>query len=364
MASCSPIVQITSRPIRISPSTTPGQYTATLTSQVLLPGGNYLWSTDNPNMVGFSLSTPSTGPSADHVTLVIFAAFGKAKITLTDISPCSGSSASDSFTFSLTDDVTVVAWVNAAAVSLDYPPNSATDMVVNSLTNATTCAATLLLWSQAGQTGVGIGNNGLTNAERIFANEFLISQTGNPPPSTQTQNGNGAEYVASQNYRFRNRFQTFFEIKANATIDSSSLGILQREFTPDGVTPEPCSGLQLFSKAVEDNTNDALYATTDASIVYQLKENRLGPQGQAVNQYLNGPTGGDFTQTTPWIWSVIQFAADGTTRPWLSGSVNSNLQIFPAFQTYKNGELDALIFQGNLMTFIDLNATSQYRIPQ
>jgi hypothetical protein len=205
----------------------------------------------------------------------------------------------------------------------------------------------------------------MTDAERVFADEFLIANTGNPAPLTQTQTGNDSGYVSSQKYRFRNRFQTYFEVTPQGTISPSSLGILQREFSPDGVTPEPCTGLKLFSLPVEDNPSDAHYAiTSDGSAVYQLKENRLGPDGQAVNQYLNGPAGQDFRQATPWIWSVIQFAADGTTRPWQSGGISSNLQIFPAFQMYTNGEPGVSFSQGNLMNFIGLNATSQYRILQ
>jgi uncharacterized repeat protein (TIGR01451 family) len=358
VASCSPTVQITSRPIFISPSiSTPGRYNAALTSLADPPGGTYVWSTNNPSMVGFSPDTPWSGPSADHVTLVILSP-GKATITLKYVSPC-GVDVSDSFTFTVTNDTTVVAWVDASKVPLDLPPLGASDPVVQQLSGFANCGITLLSWVQFGKNNRGIADNGFTFAERVFANEFLIGGTGNTSPLQQTQNPNDPSFVSGQHYRFHERFQSYYEVLPDGRIGTPHN--LQRAFD-DGVSPEPCTGFQLFSLPVQDNADDGVYAfTADRSLVYLIKENRLGEDGQAVNQFLNGPSGQDFRTATPWIWAVIQFSPDGTNRPWTQGD---NLQIFPSYQIYTDGVPSQALSQGDLMTFIGLNATSVYRKPQ
>jgi len=66
---------------------------------------------------------------------------------------------------------------------------------------------------------------------------------------------------------------------------------------------------------------------------------------------------------TPWIWSVIQFDANGRTRTWTQGSSSGNLQILPSYQVYTNGFALEPVHPGDLMTFIGLNSTSQYSGP-
>ena len=116
-----PTVQITSRPITITASSTPGQYVATLTSVASPPGGSYAWTTSNPKMMGFDPSTPPSGPSSDHVKLVITSAGNNATITLTYNGPYGGTAA-DSFTFALTSDTTVVAWIDGSKIIPDATP--------------------------------------------------------------------------------------------------------------------------------------------------------------------------------------------------------------------------------------------------
>jgi hypothetical protein len=89
----------------------------------------------------------------------------------------------------------------------------------------------------------------------------------------------------------------------------------------------------------------------------------LGDDGQAINQYLNGSPGANYHQATPWIWTVIQFDANGKIRPWISGADVNNLQIFPAYEVYANG-LGTAFAQGILETFISLSGNSQYGGPK
>ncbi len=102
--------------------------------------------------------------------------------------------------------------------------------------------------------------------------------------------------------------------------------------------------------------------TSDGSLLYQINEARVGPEGQGVNQFLNGPAGADFTTTTPWIWSVIQFDANGFTEAFLQNTINStsqNLAIFPSYWVYTNGFPVIGFRPANVMTFI----RSEFDIP-
>jgi hypothetical protein len=362
LVKCSPYVTIGSRPISISPGPTLGTYTATLTGVAWPPGGVYTWSTNNPSMVGFS--TPSTGPSANQVTLAIISTNDKATITLTYISPCGGT-ATDSFTFALTNDTTVVAWLDPGPIGPGNSQLSPLDPVYQDLVNnSSTCVSTLAGWAFNGRTGAGQANNGLTPQEIQFAIEFLNAGSGNHPPS----NPNTSAYVNGQDYRLYQRFQAYYEI-TNGAINSATVKYLWGGPLDalSGVTPEPCTGFQILSVASQPNPRNGEFGlTSDGSLVYQLNEGRVGTNGQQVNQFLNGPVGGDWTLTTPWIWSTIQFDANGKTRAWVQGA---NLQIFPAYQVFTNGSPvpyplgsfpDSL---ANLVSFVALNATSQYTGP-
>jgi hypothetical protein len=79
---------------------------------------------------------------------------------------------------------------------------------------------------------------------------------------------------------------------------------------------------------------------------------------------LNGVPGQNYTLSTPWIWSVIQFDANGYTRAWAQGTNASNLQIFPTYQAYTNGFALQPIPQGNVFNFINLNSLSHFTVNQ
>jgi hypothetical protein len=104
--------------------------------------------------------------------------------------------------------------------------------------------------------------------------------------------------------------------------------------------------------------NGTFGLSADGSTVYQINEGRVGTSGQGVKYYLNGTPGQNFTQATPWIWSVVRFGPTGAQLPF---TVGDNLKIFPTYQIYVNGSPTMSFPQGNLATFIALNATSQYQ---
>jgi hypothetical protein len=224
-------VQITARPITITSSTTiPGTYVATLTSIASPPGGVYTWTTNNSNMVGFL--TASSSPNASQVTLGITSTNDNATITLTYFGP-RGGMATDSFTFALTNDTTVIGWVDRSPVDiaqlyshmLASNPNTT---LPNDISHALTCRDLLLGWKDLGylsaSNGVGRGANGLTDAERQYANGYLIYNSANTPPSQTITSS--ADVMTAGNYRVYQRFQASYEISGGVVVPLSDFAIL------------------------------------------------------------------------------------------------------------------------------------------
>jgi hypothetical protein len=74
-------------------------------------------------------------------------------------------------------------------------------------------------------------------------------------------------FVVSGNYRMYQRLQASYEVAANA-INPQSVRYLNGPYVTEGTTPEPCSGLQLFSLPVQTNAIDGNYGvTSDTSLV-------------------------------------------------------------------------------------------------
>jgi len=372
----SPTVSILSRPIQIQTTATPWLYTATLTSYTSPIGGTYQWTTSNPwnSSTNTGMVEFTNGVNAAQVTLLIHSTNDKATITLTYRSPC-GATAADSFTFALGNDTTVVAWVDGNQITPPDPtPLGPNDPIAQDLSyGLLSCANRIYSWRDSGKRGFGVGTNGLTSAEILFANQFLIHGSANylnritgtygtPPAQMPADQGS---FINAGDYRLYQRFQAYYELTASGGISSAKfIGPVQ---ALTGTTPEPCTGLQLLSLPVETNSLNGQYKlTSDGTLVYQVNEARVGSDGQAVNQFLNGPAGGDFTTTTPWIWSVIQFDANGKTQAWTQGGTSNNIGLFPAYQVYTNGFAVPPIAkgtQGNLATFTGLNSTFQYKGP-
>src|SRR5439155_17222551 len=99
----------------------PGPNWLDVNNQVILAAnvsaaGRVTWTNDNPNLITFpDGSTLVTGGAGPTFLRMLVNGPGKATITATLISPCGATnqSASDSFTFVLSDDVTAVGWVSA-----------------------------------------------------------------------------------------------------------------------------------------------------------------------------------------------------------------------------------------------------------
>jgi len=177
-----------------------------------------------------------------------------------------------------------------------------------------------------------------------------------------------SSFLSSHQYRLYQRFQAYYELQPNGAISNTPY-VLEAQAPATGVTPEPCTGyqIQIFSLPEQANAlNGKSGITSNGLWVYQVNEARLGDDAQGVNQFLNGPTGADYTTTSPWIWSVVQFDANGKAQAFSQNAKNSttqNLGSFPAYWIYTNGYLAYQIQQSGLTTFIGLNSTFQYGGP-
>ncbi len=324
-----------------------------------------------------SSATTCSAPAGSGVTCTT--SFSGSSVILSMTAPC-GTQASDSFTFALGNDTTVIAWVDASKVPIDASQLSQTDPVFQGLegsdpvTLLPNCPLTLAKWLAGGEAGIGAGTgpggNGFSPAEVLFANQFLIHNSANAaPPSSLAPDQSG--FLASKQFRLYTRYQQYYELTPQSAISwIPNAGILKATAVP-GVTPEPCFGTptQLFSLAAEQNPlNPQPALTQNGYWAYLLNQGRLGQEGQAVNQFLNGPPNNpDYTTSTPWIWSAIQFDSNGKTQAFTQNTTSSttqNLSIFPTYWVYTNGYLAYRIPQSDVSAFIDQNSTFQHTGPK
>jgi len=357
-----PTVTITSRPITIAASfSRPGTYEATLTSTVSATGGVYEWSSDNPGMVGF-LSAQS-GPGANSVTLGIISTNDKVKVTLRYTAPC-GAIAYDSFTFALSNDTTAIAWIDSTAIdafTLSQAVASATpSSSVFDLNSPPLCSLTVGKWAALGQNGVGRGSNGLTDLEISLANTLILQGSSNPLPPSSLSDTNVLK-SSQRSYKLYQRFQAYYEV-VGGLINSDSFKTLQTGAVL-GVTEDPCFGLLGFS-AESALDNSAIGVSAAKDFVFQLNEGRKAKPGQYTDQFLNGAsTTPDLAQAgpaTPYIWSVVQFDANGKTRTLHPGTVNDNASAFPTFWMYSGTSLLFTLPQGSVEPFSNFDSNYRY----
>jgi len=324
-------------------------YHAALSASGGPAGGSYQWTTNSPSMIQFDNS------SGANVNVTVSTS-GKATITVAYTDAC-GASGQDSLTFVLTNDITVIGWVDANGITL--PTGSSLVPVLN---NPALCGPTLFGWQAAGKGGTAPLPAG-SSIDRQYANAWLNWKSANPTPPSSID---PATFIANKAaYRLFNRFRASYETTPLG-INAKSIQHLQT-VAQVGDTPEPCSGWQVFGTEGERHVLNGTRATAPKgsvpSLVYQLNEGRIGPVGQAINAYLNHPEDigvFSFVKATPYIWSSIQFDANGDIQPFSQGS---SLQIYPTYSVYRNGALVNTFTQANLEQFVPLDWTSVYVLP-
>lgn len=119
-------------------------------------------------------------PGAATVNVTVSSS-GRATSTASYTNPC-GATSQDSLTFVLTDDVTVVGWIDGNAIQL---PSGASASVVQRLNGRPgVCGATLFSWMTTGNgTLLAVPIPPVdTTVDRQYANAFLNKATANATP--------------------------------------------------------------------------------------------------------------------------------------------------------------------------------------
>ena len=272
-----------------------GAYLTTLsaTTSGSSGGGQYVWRASLPT---FTLTPTGDGSRA---TLTI-ASPGKATVTVT-YTDASGRTASDTRTLMLTDYVTVVAWVDGSDQALPLPQPDAGSTLPGLLSNPATCALTV-----TGQflSGMASTNGNLSSNMKLWLSTWLNKQSANAPPASSFVGNQIISQTAT--FRLYHSLQLFVDFTPGAF---SPLFQVARSNRQVGVTPEPCTGLQLFSLPVEGSPRTTLLPRFNiaGSALFAVLEARLGPEGQDVNYYINGDASHTNTSITPWIWATIRF---------------------------------------------------------
>jgi hypothetical protein len=311
--------------------------TVTLTAVGSPPGGTFQWSTDRPDAVSFQGST-----SGSSVVIKALKA-NQPKVKVKYTCPSGATSEDEVKVMGMTQDVVVVAWVDAGppAADLAVLSNQADFLIKIDLSNPVTCNLAAGSWL------LGIPVDLLSNADRQYANAFLLTNSGNSrPPATIDPDVIGD----AGDYRMWNRLQ----VSIDDTVPR--VDFIQQPTPRIGNTPNPCGGsgylpgVPAYGAPEVHPNNWADGLTPSRTGVFQLSEGRLGSDGQTINQTING-------HSTPWIWSVIRFDLKGDLVP-----ADIDHQIFPTYYVYADGQLIHAYPQSPAAIFIALDATSQ-RLP-
>jgi hypothetical protein len=229
-----------------------------------------------------------------------------------------------------TDDVVVIGWVNSNAIDL---PSGANLGLVVDLNVTETCLATLFFWSQ------GVAVDLFSNADRAYANAFLVKNSGNAEPPNSSINPTAIQLGGD--FRLFNRFKVQFSVFNGQITNPQYL----QSVSQVGSTPNPCNRL-LPSPSGQVHPFNGAGGVVFGRTVYQLTEGRIGSTGQDVSRTING-------RTVPWIWSVIKFNALGEII------TSDNAIYFPTYYVYKNGQLIQIYPQSPLSIFVQKDESWQ-----
>lgn len=251
-----------------------------------------------------------------------------------------------------TKEVVIIAWVNSAAVTLPTLEDGVNPILRAALDDPLACGAVV------GQWFTGLRTHILTDIDRVYANAFLVKNSGNQsPPNTITS----AQEQADGDYRLFQKFKAAIRSKDNEVLPAPKfLGVS----TIVGSTPDPCIiPTAIWTAAGEvDVANAEKGVTVSKDGVFQVNQGRIGVAGQAVDTTLNNP-GGVVGETTPWIWSVAKFDSNGDLKfPFPIGARSSH-QIFPTYYVYEDGQLRSVHPQNPTEAFIAFGSDSKISVP-
>lgn len=320
----------------------------TVNSTVSSTGGTYAWTSDNPGVL--SVVGLSSGKDLISVPLKINGT-GQATLNLV-YTDDNGSSAVDSATFVLSKDIAVVGWIDRSHI--DSPdPTGVSPSLVNSLNSAVQCPLTLLAWAASAtfRNPADPQYAVTTDADRTYANNFLIRNSANDDPGLEIDSLFG---TVRSRYRAFLRFQSAYVVKNGAIIGAPKALIAQ---TAGGFTLNPCPGPLPPPLESEAHPADGAFGISQSGqSVYLMTQGRIGAEGQAGDTYLNDRNG-VIGATTPWIFALVQFDLNGNLLP-------ITHQQFPTYSVYEFGypagaghRIDVVV-QEPLQIFINRDSSS------
>ncbi len=206
-------------------------------------------------------------------------------------------------------EVTVIGWINGDVIGL---PSGANATLVSNLTQGTANCVLQVL-----QLSYGIARNISTQADRDYANSWLVKYSANAaPPSSidaQTQLNGG-------NFRL-------FNLWGGSSQPAYRIG----------ATPDPCgTGVSLAGQA---SYYSGLHGTTSSGNQAQLAEGRVGTRGQKGSMTINQQ------RTVPYVWNAIEFDANGNF-------ISAPHEMFPTYSVYVNGQLQTTYPQSPVLDFV------------
>uniref|UniRef100_Q01T07 Bacterial repeat domain-containing protein n=1 Tax=Solibacter usitatus (strain Ellin6076) TaxID=234267 RepID=Q01T07_SOLUE len=343
-----PTVSISPRPITLDDPNGKAPYYATLTAQGAPNGLYYTWSTNNSGMIEFD------DPHASTVRLTIKRS-GQATISVDAQNLC-GNHASDSFTFVVSDDITVISWIDGQPIQL---PGEASATVAGWMTDPIQCHLATLTWAAAGALqsptappyDVGAPN------DILYINAYMYKNSADPPPPQSLTDSERDRIHSNKSlYRGFSRFQAYYEVDpAFNNALASTMGVLKHD-ADVGATPDFCLGGYLAQEGEAHIRNKTGGIRPDYA--WWLNEFRVGTLGQNANAYLN-KRGQDPYTAMPWVWALIQLDKNGKVVPLIQGT-QGTAQIFPTYWVYSFDVLTQTVSQLGIQSLIALDGTSSY----
>jgi hypothetical protein len=242
----------------------------------------------------------------------------------------------------ITKDVIVVAWVDAATQTLSTVGVS--PGLINALDSLSGCPTTLNEWKNGNPIYLTDLLGRRIEANRRYANAWLINHSGNQPPPTDLTGSKADDFADDTGkYRLFARFQIEMCVLNGKRVGSTRT---VKQVANIGETPAPCTAIFWDPDGEYAPDNNSITPLDDVRIGL-LNRGRIGKDGQAVNATIN-------CRTTPYIWSNIIFSAlktDGTYD-----EVRKE-ETFPTYWIYVDGRRVGEFKQKDVEEFIKLGTS-------
>ncbi|MEO0248527.1 MAG: hypothetical protein ABIN58_03065, partial [candidate division WOR-3 bacterium] len=242
----------------------------------------------------------------------------------------------------VTKEVMIIAWINPDAPDLKATVDNTTGVsleLITALNNPLGCGSTLRDWKNGIPTHLVDSNGNIIEANRRYANAWLIRKGGNQKPPTDLRGLKSDGFARkTEEYKLFARLQ--IEMCA---LNGKLIGfptILKRD-AGVGETPEPCTGLGIIALDGEYAPDNNTFTPQSDVRIGLLNRGRIGSDGQKVHVTVN-------RRIAPHIWSNIIFSVLRN-----DGSYDEvSTEMYPTYWIYVDGLFIEEITQKELEDFI------------